>query len=173
MDLLLVRHADAGDARAFAATARPDDERPLSPRGEQQMRTAAIAIRELLPSCESIVSSPLRRAVQTAELLASAYGLPAPQATHALVPDSPLPEFESWVRRFGETQAIAVVGHEPHLSSLATWLLTRVNGSRIDLKKGGVCLVQFAGPVHAGSGTLRWLLAPRQLELIATAVSGG
>jgi phosphohistidine phosphatase len=173
MDLLLVRHADAGDARTFAAGAQSDDERPLSARGEQQMRSAAIAIRELLPSCDTIVTSPLRRAVETATLLTEAYGLSAPQTAGALAPGSPLPEFESWVRQFGDTQAIAAVGHEPHLSSLATWLMTRTEGSRIELKKGGVCLIQFTGPVHPGTGTLRWLLAPRQLDLIAAAVSAG
>lgn len=173
MDLLLVRHADAGDARSFAKDAASDDERPLSGKGEQQMRTAAIAIRELLPSCEVIVTSPLRRAVQTGTLLAEAYGLPEPQTAHALVPGSPLPEFESWARQFGDTQAVAAVGHEPHLSSLATWLMTRSEGSRLELKKGGACLLQFTGPLHAGTGTLRWLLSPKHLELIASAATGG
>jgi phosphohistidine phosphatase len=171
MDLLLVRHADAGDARSFAGAAQSDDLRPLSPKGEEQMREAAIAIRELLPSCDTVAASPLVRAVQTAQLLAAAYGLPEPQTTRALVPGIPLPEFEAWARQFGDTQCVAVVGHEPHLSTLATWLMTKSEASRVELKKGAACLLEFPGPLRAGSATLRWLLSPRQLELIAGACS--
>ena len=171
MDLLLVRHADATESRG-GSPHHSDDDRPLSAKGEEQIRTAAIAIRELLPSCGVIVSSPLKRAMQTAEIIAKAYGLTL-QTSRALTPGSPLVEFEAWVKQFGDTEAIAVVGHEPHLSSLATWLMTKFEGSRIDLKKGGICLIQFTGPVHAGSGTLRWLVAPKQLDLIASAVTNG
>lgn len=171
MDLLLVRHADAGDPAVFSATGRPDDERPLSQRGEEQMRRAAVVLRELLPGCGTVVSSPLRRAVQTAELLGNAYGLAAPIQTRALIPGVPLTEFVEWMTQFDETQCVAAVGHEPHLSELATWLSTGARGSSIQLKKGAACLITFTGAVRAGDGTLQWLLQPRQLELLAASAA--
>ena len=167
MELLLVRHADAGDPAAFSRTGRADDERPLSQRGEEQIRRAAAALRELLPGCGTVVSSPLRRAVQTAELLCGAYGLAAPVQTRVLVPGVPLKEFVAWMTRFDEMQCVAAVGHEPHLSELATWLATGASESRIQLKKGAACLITFTRGVRAGDGTLQWLLQPRQLELVA------
>ncbi|HUF66296.1 MAG TPA: histidine phosphatase family protein, partial [Gemmatimonadaceae bacterium] len=171
MDLLLVRHADAGDPAAFSGTGRPDDERPLSQRGEEQMRMAAVVLRDLLPGCGTVVSSPLRRAVQTAELLGKAYGLAAPIQTRALIPGVPLMEFVEWMTRFDETQCVAAVGHEPHLSELATWLSTGARESRIQLKKGAACLITFTCAVRAGDGTLQWLLQPRQLERLSASTA--
>lgn len=167
MDLLIVRHADAGDPKQFGAATHTADLRPLSNKGRKQMRTAALALRELVPSCDTIASSPLKRAVQTAELLCAAYGLESPQTTEALVPGAALAEFEQWATQFGDTECIAIVGHEPHLSTLVTWLMTATQGSRIAMKKGSACFLEFNGPVRAGSGTLRWLLTPRLLDALA------
>jgi phosphohistidine phosphatase len=169
MDLLVVRHSDAGDAKEFARTGQPDDLRPLSDKGRKQMQRAASALRRIVPQCDRVFSSPLKRAVETAEILCSAFGLPAPETTRTLIPGGDLRDFEQWAAGVGKSQCVAVVGHEPHLSTLVTWLMTATNESRIVMKKGGACLVEFAGPARAGEGELRWLLGPRELDLMAEA----
>ncbi len=172
MDLLVVRHADAGDANEFGQTGQPDDLRPLSDKGRRQMQRAAAALRGIGPKCDRVFSSPLKRAVETAEILCAGYGLPAPETTRALIPGAHLRDFERWAADFGESQCVAIVGHEPHLSSLVTWLMTGTNESRIVMKKGAACLLEFAGPARAGEGELRWLLGPRELDLMAETKEG-
>ena len=61
-----------------------------------------------------------------------------------------------------------VVGHEPHLSSLATWCMTDSDESSITLKKGGACLLEFEKRIAGGRGMLRWLLDSKMLRAIAS-----
>jgi phosphohistidine phosphatase len=62
---------------------------------------------------------------------------------------------------------VAVVGHEPHLGTLVTWLLTGVAEPRVPLRKGGACLVDFTRRPGRGGGTLRWSLTPSMLRRMA------
>jgi phosphohistidine phosphatase len=78
-----------------------------------------------------------------------------------------LEEFEEWARERTDTDVLAIVGHEPHLSMLVTWLMTGSQESRIQLKKGGACLLEFESVPRRNSGTLLWLLTPRQLRDLA------
>jgi phosphohistidine phosphatase SixA len=62
---------------------------------------------------------------------------------------------------------VAVVGHEPHLGTLVTWLLTGVDEARVPLKKGGACLLAFASLPRKGGATLQWALTPALLRDVA------
>ena len=73
MRLLIVRHAIAEDRVAFAATGKDDDERPLTEEGRSRMEQGARGLRQLVPALDLVATSPLVRAVQTAEILAGAY----------------------------------------------------------------------------------------------------
>lgn len=163
MKLLVVRHGAAVDAEEFARTGNSDDLRPLTAEGETEMKKIATGLRAEVEALDVLATSPLTRARQTAEILADAYGIGAPEVTTALVPGAPFEEFEQWSSSLGERKVIAVVGHEPHLSSLVTWLLAGRRDSRIRLNKGGACLVEFVTRPRPDSGTLNWLLTPRQL----------
>jgi phosphohistidine phosphatase len=170
MRLLIVRHADAGDAEEFAKTGQPDSMRPLSRKGRKQMRRAARALAELVPDVEIVVASPFTRAVQTQALLVEGFGSRIPtQLTDTLEPDRPPGDFAGWLRGTDQRGTLAVVGHEPHLSTLATWLMTGETESRIQIKKGGACLLDLDGDARNATATLRWLLTPKQLDLLTPA----
>ncbi|HYV98733.1 MAG TPA: phosphoglycerate mutase family protein, partial [Gemmatimonadaceae bacterium] len=73
MQLCLFRHGDAGDRAEFAKTGQPDDLRPLSEDGREEVMLAAQGLHELLGSCDLLATSPLTRARQTAEIIAGAF----------------------------------------------------------------------------------------------------
>ena len=168
MQLLIVRHADAGDAEEFSKTGKPDSERPLSAKGRKQIRVAAKALVDLVPDVAVIVTSPYVRAVETHDALRAAYGKGVESATtETLEPERPPDAFARWLRDRAETEVIAAVGHEPHLGTLVTWLMTGSEDSRVQLKKGGACLLEFEDDPKKGNAMLRWLLTPRELDAIA------
>ena len=170
MRLLIVRHADAGDAEEFAKTGQADYLRPLSKKGHKQMNAGARGLLELVPSCDLIVSSPFTRAAETAEHLRVAYERDAVETTSALEPTADPAHFELWMREHakadGNVDVAIAVGHEPHLSELTTWLVSGRDGSSVELKKGGACLLVFDGPVRKASAVLRWLMGPKELAAV-------
>jgi phosphohistidine phosphatase len=167
MKLLIVRHADAGDQEEFAKTGNPDHLRPLSTKGREQMRAAVRGLRKLVPSADLIVTSPYTRAVQTEEIVRTAYGAKIPQeTTETLEPEAPPAAFLEWLRAQGNPDVVIAVGHEPHLGNLATWLMSGLEDSRLELKKGGACLLLFEKRPKKGEGTLRWLMGPKELAAI-------
>lgn len=166
MRLVIVRHADAGDREEFAATGRPDSERPLSDKGRSQMRGVVKAVRSLVPACRLVVTSPYVRAAQTAELLAGAWPDAAVEATDALEPGARPEQLAELLAGKGRHQAVAVVGHEPDLGVLATWCMTGHDESRMVFKKAGACLLEFERGVTRGGGDLLWLMTARQLAAL-------
>ena len=167
MRLLIIRHAIAEDRETFAHTGQDDSLRPLTAEGRRKMLRAAGSLVSLVPSLDAILTSPFVRAADTAAIVAGAYGGMATQTVDALVPDASPNALPPVLRSAVGDSVVAVVGHEPHLSSLAAWLLTGKAGEFITLKKGGVCLIEFDGAARAGAGSLLWLLTPSQLRGLA------
>jgi phosphohistidine phosphatase len=160
--LLLVRHAIAEDRIAFGRTGQDDDLRPLSSDGRKKMRPVANALRDLVPDPDLLLTSPLLRARQTAEILSAAIDLP-PVECPALAPDCEPPQFLRFVAA-KRAHTVIAVGHEPDLSDLAGYVLTGRAQALFSLKKGGACLLDVASEARGGTGTLVWLLAPAQLR---------
>jgi phosphohistidine phosphatase len=155
--LLLLRHGIAEER----SPGRPDGERALTPRGVE--RTCAVMARlvELDFACDQLLTSPLRRALQTAELAVAAGLAPGLGVAEALAPGGdPLPLLE----RSAGMSHLALVGHEPDLGDLAARLIGAPAGALV-LKKAGVAVLQHhsgeLGP-H-GCWRLRVLLGPAQL----------
>ncbi|MEO8193500.1 MAG: phosphohistidine phosphatase SixA [Gemmatimonadales bacterium] len=167
MRLLVIRHAIAMDREKFARDEEPDDQRPLTAGGAKKMKRVVKGLRAEVRALDHLATSPLTRAVQTADIVADAYGIDEPEVTPALTPDARFEDFEAWCATHEDKDVVAVVGHEPHLSSLVTWLLTSHSQSRIELGKGGACLVDFESAPCRDSGTLSWLLTPKQLRRLA------
>ena len=167
MRLIIVRHADAGDAEEFAKTGKSDELRPLSEKGRKQMKAATAGLLTLVPRCDVIATSPLTRAIQTAKIVASGYEDAEQETTETLEPDTGPEEFQEWLRRPAPADVVMAVGHEPHLGELATWLMTGASASRIEFKKGGACLLEFEGAPKKGEGILRWLMGPKELAALA------
>lgn len=166
MELLVVRHAIAEDRDAFAATGREDSERPLTADGARKMRQTARGIHEVVPAVDTIVSSPLVRAVETAEILRREYGLDEIQTVDLLAPDTPVHEVARWLAA-SDHQVLMIVGHEPQLGRLVTYLVSGLDRSAIELKKGAACLIDFGEQPAAGGGQLRWAIPPSVLRDLA------
>jgi phosphohistidine phosphatase len=167
MHLLMIRHAIAEDRDSFASSGKSDDHRPLTEEGRSKMKLGAGGLRILAPDISLLAASPLARAQETAEIVGKEYGLEIGATTDALRPRAAFTEFTTWIAEQGNQEIVAVVGHDPHLSALASWLICGGKQSRIELKKGGACLVSFNGVPKKGGGTLEWALHPSHLRAIA------
>ncbi len=166
MHVYLVRHAIA---YAADSAAWPDDrERPLTADGEKKFRRASRGLRELVPSVDVVLSSPLVRAWQTAEILRSHAGWPAPLRFDPLEPGRPPAEVADALQPHAGLQSLALVGHEPSLHELASYLLSGEPSSvRLTMKKGGVARLAFPDSLRAAAAELDWLLAPGLLRALA------
>lgn len=166
MDLYLVRHAAA---HGRDPDRWPDDaERPLTPEGEQEFRSAARALIQLIPPADALLSSPYRRAWRTAEILAELDSWPLPEATPVLEPTLPPEKAAIELKSYEGANSVALVGHRPSLHELAAYLLTgSPDGLELSIKKGGVVCIRFDDAVEPGAGELRWLVAPKMLRLMA------
>jgi len=164
MQLIIIRHAIAEDPKEFAATGRPDAQRPLTEEGVAKMKRGVRGLRELVPEINLIATSPLVRAMETAKLVAAGYKGTRIVIIHELVPTESGDAFVLWLRELKDVPVVAVVGHEPHLSALASWLLSGEKRSFIDFKKGAAIAMEFDGAPGAGSGVLLWALTPKELR---------
>ena len=171
MQLLVIRHGAAEDKDAFARTGQDDGLRPLTKNGKREMRLVARGLKVVAPTIAVLASSRLVRARQTAAIVAEEYGIDVVEEIDALVPDARPNELLEWLRKIDQRvdagDAVGIVGHEPHLSSVVTWLMSGQTESRIVLKKAGACRLDFAARPTAGRGELRWLMAPEQLRRMA------
>jgi phosphohistidine phosphatase len=164
MKLVLVRHAIAEDREEFQSSGEPDEQRPLTGEGRKKMKRAANGLRELVSRVDILATSPLTRAQQTAEILAKRYDDASLTVVDALDPLQPYESFLDWLRRLDDIDTVCAVGHEPHLSGLASWLMTGNEKPFLEFKKGGACLLEFDGVIDKGTAQLRWLLTPAQLR---------
>lgn len=163
MDLLVIRHAVAGDRDAWAKTGRPDRERPVTPEGDTRMRVNAMALRVLVPDLGIVGTSPFTRAAQTAAIVSEVFGGLDVAEVPGLAHGGRFVDVRDWLARRRESH-VAVVGHEPDLGGLISWFLTGDPEPLMGLKKGGACLLRFDGAPAPGRADLRWLLPPKVLR---------
>jgi phosphohistidine phosphatase len=168
MDLLIIRHAVAGDRDSFAKTGKRDELRPITEEGTRKMLRAAQGLRRVVEQIDYLATSPLVRARQTAQIVADEFGIQVSEKTDVLSPEAKLSQFAQWLDEHRSRDVVAIVGHEPHLSTLVTWLVSGVDESRVELGKGGACLLTLDGRPRKGGARLRWLLTPRQLREIGS-----
>jgi phosphohistidine phosphatase len=164
MDLVIVRHGIAEDREVFARTGKPDEERPLTAAGRKRMRRSALGLRSLVEEIDILASSPLTRAVQTAEILADAFGGVELTILEELVPTARPHRLLDWLERNHAAEVVVVVGHEPHVGSALAWLTSGVDEPFASFKKGGAALIRLAQDAAAGEAELRWLLTAGQLR---------
>jgi phosphohistidine phosphatase len=159
MLLFLVRHSTAVEPAG-----RRDEDRPLTPEGRFQMRRSVAAIQtETQDRYEQIITSPLVRAVQSAEIMASIPGYSGEvEVSRLLLPSARPKETLALVQH--ETRNIVLVGHEPAMSALASELLGCLVPS---FKKGAVWLLARSNQRSgAALATFQWALQPRSNQLI-------
>jgi phosphohistidine phosphatase len=163
MDVMIVRHAIAVDREEAAVLDMADRDRPLTKKGRSRARRAFKSLSRRTPQVLSLFSSPLLRAVETAELLSEAYDVDY-EETPALLPEAAPEELATLLAEDAGVSPVAVVGHEPHLSQWVGWALAGKPRSLVELRKAGACLVRFDDAPRAGQGRLVWLSPPSLLR---------
>lgn len=161
-ELYLIRHGIA----AQRGPQYPDDtKRPLTTQGIARLRREAEGLVQLDVAFDLVLSSPLVRARQTADIIAGALpGRPNVVTTDTLAPGGSYAAIIDELGKHTRRARIALVGHEPDLGEFAARL---VGGKKpIELKKGSVCRIDVQSLPPAGPGRLRWLLTPRMLRKI-------
>jgi len=161
--LYLIRHGEAAER----GEAYPDDsKRPLTAQGISRLRRQAKALDGLGVTFDVIVSSPLVRTRQTADIIAEGLkGKPPVVTSDALAPDGTSGAVMEELAKHGKRGAVALVGHEPNLGELAARLI----GARraLEFKKGGICRIDVDTLPPKGAGALRLFLGPRLLRELA------
>ena len=158
MILYFLRHAAAEDR----APNGEDRDRRLSPEGETQLRAAAAVWRRLNLRPDVVLTSPLPRAVRTAELLVEGLELPhAPIADERLAPGAGWPDFARALAGRAADRRVLFVGHEPDLSTIIE-LLT--GASSVRMRKAGLACIEYYGVPESGGGEIAWLLDPDVYE---------
>ncbi len=162
MELYLIRHAEAASQGQGGVT--EDADRPLTPKGEDQARKLGKGLEHEGFRPSIVVSSPLLRARQTADLIVGALKPPAPDVkiNEDLAPDGKRRRLCRFLEGLG-AEKIALVGHQPDLGELAGWLI----GSRkveIDIAKAGVACIVCEDTPSKGDGKLVWLVPPEWIS---------
>jgi phosphohistidine phosphatase len=160
--IIIIRHAIAADAQANMS----DADRPLTKKGLRRMTRAVRGLTRVVPEIALVASSPLLRAVQTAEIVATTFGGCPLVITEALTPDAKPDELLNFLAAQEGRAPIACVGHEPGLSRWVAWAMCGHRQSSLRLKKGAACCLNMTQPLAAGQGELQWLLQPRQLRAL-------
>jgi phosphohistidine phosphatase len=164
MDVYLVRHAIG--AQRDSARWPDDSERPLTPDGAARFERAARGLRRVVPEVDVVLTSPYVRAWQTAEILEREAGWPAPERAAELEASRATVDAVDLLRRRA-SGSVALVGHEPNLSSLASLLLAGDQHTvAIELKKGAAILLTVSPEVRPGSALLRWSATPKILRTL-------
>ena len=164
MEIYFLRHASAGEPKLNRAK---DDQRPLDKLGIEQCHIVGHALAALKPRLEVIISSPLVRARQTAEIVAEELGHKDEIVMdEALRPEASYEQFEELLARHKDKDAILVVGHNPSQTEFLNRLVTGSDGESIELKKGALARVDKDGSKPA---TLKWLLPPKLVRTIQAA----
>ncbi len=166
MNLYLMRHGIA--APKDDPQIPSDEERSLTKKGAKKMRKAAKGLLALKIEFDRILTSPLVRACQTAEIVAGTANLEERlEELPELSPQTPVGELVSRLAAYRELENLLLVGHEPLLSKTASYLLAREKEIRIGLKKGGLCRLKVDGLPSESAAALRWMMTPKQLRLLA------
>ena len=154
MELILVRHGIAEDPEA----ARSDEERRLTAEGKEKAIRIAKALRKRVDKIKIIYHSPFLRAVETAALFAKEFGDAELEIVERITPHHGPGAVLKLLETHGPEDVVMIVGHEPHLSSLASLLMTGSEAPVLEFKKAGVaCLESWNGKNRF---RLKYLISP-------------
>jgi len=168
MNLFILRHASAGIRRINPAL---DRKRPLDKDGKRHCLQLAHVLNAMKLSFDAIVSSPLKRSMQTASLVGTEMGYEAPiLPSTALAPDAAFPAFQKLLQECAEFENVLVVGHNPNLTGFVGSLLAptstgldgRGGATVVRLRKGSLARLNLV----RGPATLQWLLDPRTVRAL-------
>src|SRR6266849_7560346 len=169
MIIYFVRHASAGQQ---VANARKDEKRPLDADGIEQCGVVGRALAALNTQPDVIISSPLKRATQTASLIGNELGYEGKlQLEPALRPEGTFPEFRRMLEKYAKHEAIMVVGHNPSITEFLARMIAKSGcEALVDFKKGAVARAE----TFRHAATLNWFFTPkiaREIQAAAAAAA--
>jgi phosphohistidine phosphatase len=163
MELYLLRHGLAADLDE--ANLHKDSERPLTAEGRKKLDEVVEAMKALDLYFDLILTSPYVRAQQTAERVAKELKLEKNlRECAALEPGGDFADLAREVKT-EKSKFVLLVGHEPYLSELISWLVSGKSGFRVTMKKAGLCKLTLE-MLKPGAATLEWLLTPKQMRFM-------
>ena len=165
MNLYLMRHADAGVARGNPVL---DAKRALVKEGKDQCILMARVLGALKVQIDVIVSSPLKRALQTAQFVGTELGYEAKvEISPALGLNADYAAFQKMLAKYSDHEGVLVVGHNPHIFQFLGRLITANGGAAIRMRKGSIARVDL----DRHPPLLRWLIDPRMARSIYLSVA--
>jgi phosphohistidine phosphatase len=166
MIIYFLRHASAGE---HFVNPKKDEKRALDKEGIEQCGYVGRALAAIEAQVDVIISSPLKRATQTASLVGNEMGYEGKlQVEAALRPGATFADFRKMLEKYSRQESIVVVGHNPNLSQfLGTVISESACEASVDLKKGAVARVEM----RRSSGTLQWCWTPKALRALYTAAT--
>jgi phosphohistidine phosphatase len=161
MIIYFLRHASAGQS---VANLKKDEKRPLDKDGIEQCGMVGRALSAMDVQVDTIISSPLKRAAQTASLVGNELSYEGKlQFDDALRPGATIADFRRMLEKYTRLEAIMVVGHNPNLSEFLGRIISEAGRSAsVDLRKGAVAKVEMG----RGSGTMHWCITPKILRTV-------
>ena len=164
MMIYFLRHASAGQ---HMSNPKKDEKRGLDKDGIEQCGYVGRALAALTTQVDAMISSPLKRATQTASLVGNEMGYEGKlQIEEALRPGTSYADFLKMLDKYSKLEAIVVVGHNPSLSEfLGRIIAGGTCEANADLRKGAVARVE----VNRHTGSLHWCLTPKVLRSLHTA----
>jgi phosphohistidine phosphatase len=158
VDLYLIRHADALALGERGVT--EDEARPLSEKGEGQAQAAARALQRVGITFDRLLTSPLLRARQTAELMLKTWdqSTSVVETCDALAPGTKPRKLSRFLIK-QEGERFGLVGHMPHLAEVAAWLVGSKK-AQIEIAKAGVAYLHCGDAPGKGLAVLQWLVTP-------------
>lgn len=164
MIIYFVRHASAGQKKL---SGKKDEKRPLDSDGVQQCTQMGRILSSMEVGVDAIISSPLKRATQTAALIANEIGYEGKlHIENALRPEAKYDHFRDMLRDYSKNESIMVIGHNPNFSDFLGRTVAG-NGERahLDMRKGSVARIESKQKKYV----LDWLLTPRLAKAAADA----
>ncbi len=155
MEIYILRHGEAEER----AAGRADRDRKLTPRGKQRLKTVLKIARSAGVAPEIILTSPLRRARETAALAGAILGCRRILETRSLLPGASPDQVWKEIGSQHKVEKILLAGHEPHLGSLIGLLLEAP--VMVDLKKGALVRIVTQARLGPPRGVLKWMMTPK------------
>lgn len=166
MELYILRHGEAGKRLPSGGK---DSERALTVSGKEELLEIAGALAKLDVRFDFVATSPLKRAVQTAEIVTTEMKVKKGKIEewNELKPEGSRPELYRKLSQFKQESSVLVVGHEPYLSTMISEIVFGSGTGGIILKKAGLAKIGLTALQPRPKGELRWLLTPRHLKRVA------
>jgi phosphohistidine phosphatase len=165
MILYLMRHANAGVRRE---NPEQDVKRALIKEGKEQCMLMGRMLGTLGVQPEVIVSSPLKRALQTAQFVGTELGYDAKvEKSTALGLTADFAAFQALLDKYADRESVLMVGHNPNLFQFLGRLITGNGGAGVRMRKGSVARIDM----RRHPALLKWLIDPRMARQIYTSVA--